>query len=209
MRARFCNSSPALVMTNATNLTVPVLQLQGYANEELASLTFDLTNANGAVSNQPGYMTGAIFNTNTLLFTNDAFKCFDLALEGGLNRVTLHAADLAGNVTTSNFIFNLNYSNKAAPVLRLYWPQNGAQIGGGSFTCRGGRSDGGAVGANQRRGRRQQRGGGDGGAERKLLGGQHPAVCGDKLLDFDRDGHQGKCDDDQHCGRPIQCANQH
>jgi hypothetical protein len=96
-----------------------------------------LNNANGSVSNQPGFMTGAIFDTNSFTYTNDAFKCFDLVLASGANTVTLHAADLAGNLTTSNFVFNLNYSNKPAPVVTLWWPQNGAQISGSSFTWRG------------------------------------------------------------------------
>jgi hypothetical protein len=130
-------NAPILVVTNATNVTIPLLQLQGYANEELASLTFDLTNANGAISNQTGFMTGAIFDTNSFLYTNNSFKCLDLALASGMNRVSLHAADLAGNVTTTNFAFILNYSNKPPPVIQLYWPQNGTQISGPSFTCRG------------------------------------------------------------------------
>jgi hypothetical protein len=50
-------SAPTLIVTNATNLTIPMLQLAGYANEELASLTFDLANANGTLSNQTGVMT--------------------------------------------------------------------------------------------------------------------------------------------------------
>jgi hypothetical protein len=130
-------TAPILVVTNATNLTIPVLQLGGYANEKLASLTYDLTNGNGAISNQPGYMTGAILDTNGILCTNNAFECLDLVLASGVNTVTLHAADLAGNLTSSNFIFILNYSSKPAPVIQLYWPQDGAQIGGGSFTWRG------------------------------------------------------------------------
>ena len=113
------------------------IQLQGYANEELAWITYDLNNANGSVSNQSGFMTGAIFDTNSFTYTNDSFKCFDLVLASGANTVTLHAADLAGNLTTSNFVFNLNYSNKPAPVVQLWWPQNGAQISGSSFTWRG------------------------------------------------------------------------
>jgi hypothetical protein len=67
----------------------------------------------------------------------NSFKCFDLVLASGANTVTLHASDLAGNLTTSNFVFNLNYSNKPAPVMTLWWPQNGAQISGSSFTWRG------------------------------------------------------------------------
>jgi hypothetical protein len=129
--------APILVVTNATNVMVPMIQLQGYANEELASLSFDLSNANGSISNQPGYMTGAIFDTNSFSYTNNSFKCFDLVLASGANTVTLHAADLAGNRTNCTRIFNLDYSSKPAPVLQLYWPQNGAQISGSSFTCRG------------------------------------------------------------------------
>ena len=33
--------------------------------------------------------------------------------------------------------FNLNYSNKPAPVIQLYWPTDGTQISGSSFTWRG------------------------------------------------------------------------
>ena len=128
---------PVLVVTNSTNVMVPMIQLQGFASEELAGLAFDLTNANGAISNQPGYMIGAIYDTNHFLYTNSTFKCFDVALANGRNLVTLHAADLAGNVTTTNFNFTLNYSNKPPPVLQLYWPQNGTQIGGSNFTWRG------------------------------------------------------------------------
>ena len=101
---------PTLVVTNATNVMVPLLQLQGYANEDLASLTFDLANANGTLSNQTGFLTGATFDTNSFSYTNVTFKCFDLALASGLNTVTLHAADLAGNVTSASVLFNLDYA---------------------------------------------------------------------------------------------------
>jgi len=130
-------TAPILVVTNATNVTIPMIQLQGYANEELAWLTYDLNNANGSISNQPGFMTGAIFDTNSFTYTNNSFKCFDLMLASGANTVTLHAADLAGNSTNFAVSFNLNYSNKLAPVVQLWWPQNGTQISGSSFTLRG------------------------------------------------------------------------
>jgi len=130
-------TAPILVVTNATNVTVPMLQLEGYASEELAGLTFDLANANGTISNQTGYVTGASFDRSSFLCTNNTFECLDLALASGVNTVTLHATDLAGNLTTSNFIFHLDYSSKPAPVIQLYWPQDGTQIGSGSFTWRG------------------------------------------------------------------------
>jgi hypothetical protein len=128
---------PILVVTNATNVNIPLLQLGGYANEELATLTFDLANANGTITNQPGFMTGAIFDTNSFSYTNHNFRCFDLSLAVGANTVTLHAADRAGNVTTTNFIFTLDYSSKPAPVIQIYWPKDAAQIGASSFTWRG------------------------------------------------------------------------
>ncbi len=80
-----------LTVTNNTSVMIPMIQLQGYANEELAWITYDLNNANGSVSNQPGFMTGAIFDTNSFSYTNDCFKCFDLVLASGANSVTLHA----------------------------------------------------------------------------------------------------------------------
>jgi hypothetical protein len=130
-------TAPILVVTNNTSVTIPMIQLQGYANEELAWLSYDLNNANGSISNQQGFMTGAVFDTNSFSYTNNSFKCFDLALASGANTVTLHAADLAGNCTNCSVTFNVNYANKPSPVVQLYWPQNGAQISGSSFTWRG------------------------------------------------------------------------
>jgi hypothetical protein len=102
-------AAPILAVTNNRSVTIPMIQLQGYANEELAWLTYDLNNANGSVSNQPGFMTGAIFDTNSFTYTNNSFKCFDLMLANGANVVTLHASDLAGNCTNCTVTFNLNY----------------------------------------------------------------------------------------------------
>ena len=130
-------TAPILVVTNNTNVTIPMIQLQGYANEELAWITYDLNNANGSISNQPGFMTGAIFDTNSFTYTNNSFKCFDLMLASGANVVTLHASDLAGNCTNCTVTFNLDYSSKPAPVIQLWWPVNGTQISGTSFTWRG------------------------------------------------------------------------
>jgi hypothetical protein len=45
---------------------------------------------------------------------------------------------LAGNTTTTNFNFTLDYSSKTnPPVVQIIWPQAGAQIGDSTFTCRG------------------------------------------------------------------------
>jgi hypothetical protein len=56
-------------------------------------------------------------------------------LTNGLNTVTLHATDLAGNVTTTNVSLTLDYSaDTNPPVLTVIWPQDGTAIGGSSFT---------------------------------------------------------------------------
>src|ERR1019366_8125492 len=56
-------------------------------------------------------------------------------LTNGLNRVTIHATDLAGNTTTTNVSYTLNYSgDHTAPVLNIIWPTNGTLISGTNFT---------------------------------------------------------------------------
>ena len=61
---------PILTITapGSNTLNQPVLQLQGYANEDLYSISYDLNNANGSVSNQHGLLTGAIFDTNSFAY---------------------------------------------------------------------------------------------------------------------------------------------
>jgi hypothetical protein len=131
---------PLLAITNPVTGTViqPLIQLQGYSPEALSSLSYDLTNASGLVTNQPALILDQYFDTNTLEFTTNDFQCFDVPLTNGVNTITLHATDLAGNVTTTNFSYTLDYSSATnPPVIQLGWPQAGTQISGSSFTWRG------------------------------------------------------------------------
>jgi hypothetical protein len=133
-----------LVITNPTpgTVTQPVIQLQGYSPEALASISYDLTNAAGLVTNQLAIILGQYYDTNTLEFTTNNFQCFDVPLTNGLNIITLHAADMAGNVTTTNLNFTLDYSGDTnPPAIQLNWPQAGTKISGSSFTWRGWVSD--------------------------------------------------------------------
>jgi hypothetical protein len=135
---------PVLVITSPTNSTVsvPVIQLTGYSPEALAGISYDLTNALGLVTNQQVLITDQAYSTNTCEFTTNTFQAFDVAITNGLNTFTLHATDLAGNVATTNVSFTLDYSSKTnPPVVQITWPQNGAQISGSNFTCRGWISD--------------------------------------------------------------------
>jgi hypothetical protein len=130
---------PVLTVTNPTSTAVsqPMIQVQGYADEALSRLTFDVSNAAGIQTNLTSYITRRYYDLNRLDFTTNWFQCYDIVLASGLNIVTLHAADLAGNVTTTHFIFTLDYSGDTTPpALTMIWPQDGTAIGGSSFTLR-------------------------------------------------------------------------
>jgi hypothetical protein len=54
------------------------------------------------------------------------FECLDVPLKNGLNVITIHATDLAGNTTTTHFNFTLDYlSPRFRPPIPLPKP-NGA-----------------------------------------------------------------------------------
>ena len=131
---------PILTITapGSNTLNQPVLQLQGYANEDLYSISYDLNNANGSVSNQNVLVLNRSFDTNQWRIRTNTFQAFDIGLTPGNNTITLHAMDWAGNMTNVTTNYVLDYSSKTnAPVISLYWPTNGALVGGNNFTCRG------------------------------------------------------------------------
>ncbi|MEI8291817.1 MAG: hypothetical protein WCH99_20300 [Verrucomicrobiota bacterium] len=131
---------PTLTITSPTNntLDVPMIQVNGYSPEPLASFTFDVSNTVACVTNQMGGVTDQHYDTNTWEFTTNYFECLDIPLTNGLNVITLHATDLAGNVTVTNFYFTLDYSGKTnPPQVQITWPQNGTKVNGSSFTLDG------------------------------------------------------------------------
>ncbi len=135
---------PLLVVTNptASTVSVPRIQVQGFSPEALSSISYDLTNATGLVTNQQVLVLDQFYSTNTFEFTTNTFQAFDVLLTNGLNTFTFRATDLAGNTTTTNFSFTVDYSSKTnPPAVQIAWPQNGAQISGSNFTCRGWVSD--------------------------------------------------------------------
>ena len=130
---------PLLVVTNPTTSTVsvPIIQLQGFSTEALSGISYDLNNALGLVTNQQALITDQGYTTNTWEFTTNYFQCYDVPLTTGLNIITLHATDLAGNATTTNFSFTVDYTGKPAPVVEVDWPPAGAQVGGDDYTIVG------------------------------------------------------------------------
>jgi hypothetical protein len=131
---------PAIVITNpaATTVSQPMIQLQGYSGEPLASLYYDVVNAAGGVTNAEGFVTGQEFDTNAFKYTTNWFQCYDIALTNGVNTITLRATDLAGNTTVTNLSVTLDYSGDTnPPVFAVTWPQDGQQISGEQFTLQG------------------------------------------------------------------------
>src|SRR5665213_807381 len=130
---------PQLTITSPTNstVTVPLIQLAGFCPEPLDSISYDLTNALGLVTNQDAGITSQHYDTNTWDFTTNYFEALDIPLTNGVNTIILHATDLAGNMTTLTTNFTLDYTTATNPVVNLYWPQNGTLVCNGNYTWRG------------------------------------------------------------------------
>ena len=128
-----------ITITSPTVSTVsaPMIQLQGFANQNLSSLTFDVQNAAGTLANQTGYVTSRSWDPNLLAFRTSYFQCYDVALAQGLNQITVHATDTTGHTTTANVNFTLNNSGATTPVVSTVWPPAGAKIGGNQVTLQG------------------------------------------------------------------------
>ena len=139
-RLKLDQSPPQLIITNPTNgvVTRPVIQLQGYSREALSSISYDLTNALGVVTNEEAFISDQYFDAAAFEFTTNFFQAYDIGLTNGVNAITLRATDLAGNTTTTNITFTLDYSGKTnPPAVQIAWPQNGAKITGDRFTVDG------------------------------------------------------------------------
>jgi hypothetical protein len=142
--------APVLTITNpviiaASNNAVvikPYVQLQGFANEPLMSLSYDISNATGIATNLDAFVTDQAFDTNKFDSTTNWFQAYDVPLTNGVNRLTLRVSDRAGNMTTTNFNVTLDYSGATnPPVVSLIWPQDGWSVSGTNCTIRGTMSD--------------------------------------------------------------------
>jgi hypothetical protein len=134
-------TSPQLTVTKPPSTTVsqPLIQLKGTCPEPLSAISYDLTNAAGVLTNQQVVLLDHGFDTNIWDITTTTFQAFDVPLTNGINAITLHATDLAGNSTNQLLTVTIDYASKTnPPIVRLYWPQDGAGLpGSNTFTCRG------------------------------------------------------------------------
>jgi hypothetical protein len=133
---------PALFITGPTNSTVamPLIQLTGYSPEALDSISYELSNALGTITNQPVLVQDQHYDATTCELTTNTFQAYDVPLTNGLNVFTIHATDLAGNVTTliTNIVFQAGTN---PPDIQFIWPQNAMKVCGDSFTLNGWTSD--------------------------------------------------------------------
>ena len=133
-------TKPALVAsgnTSVATVSVPVIQVLGFCPERLWSISFDLLNAAGLVTNQQVFVLDQYYDMSIGAFTTNTFQAFDVPLTNGLNTFTIHATDLAGNVGVTNFGVILDYSGKTTPQVQVNWPTNGMIVCGSNFVCCG------------------------------------------------------------------------
>jgi hypothetical protein len=135
---------PLVFVTSPTNVnvTTSLLQVQGCSDESLSSISYDLTNASGLVTNQQILLLNHFYDTNTQDFATHTWQAFDVALVNGMNNITFRATDLAGNTTITNLSITLDCARKTnVPSIALIWPQDRMKVCGTNFTCNGVISD--------------------------------------------------------------------
>jgi hypothetical protein len=144
-------TNPAIASGTATVIK-PYLQLQGFADKPLLSLSYDISNATGLFTNLDAFVTDQALKETATIFTNDFntftnftyafttnyFRAYDVPLATNANAITLRVTDRAGNTTTTNFNVVLDYTTATnPPVVKLIWPTNGMTVSGTNITIRG------------------------------------------------------------------------
>jgi len=120
-----------LVITNPPQRTVgvPLIQLMGRSDKPLAGLTFDVSNAVEVITGKDGSIVDSFFDDSKRAYTTNYFQLYDIHLTNGLNVVTIHAADRAGNTVTTNIEITLDYSIRTNPPnVALEFPLAGDKL---------------------------------------------------------------------------------
>ena len=137
MRVKVDTTAPVLYVTNSIPGDIPVIQIKGYSTKALSSLTYDIVNSDGALSNQPVAIVDQIYDTNNWEMTTSAFQAYDVELAAGDNTITLHAIDWAGHAASTQVDVTFDNSSKSAPSVTVLWPTNGVALCGSTFHCYG------------------------------------------------------------------------
>lgn len=131
---------PSVVITYPTNKITyqPWLQLQGYCNGSMMHLGYDISNSAGTKLNQDALPTDAQgWDGKKFDWTRFCFQAYDIALAPGTNSITFHC-DIAGNYVSTNIeVVFTTVGHTNPPIIKPYWPTNGMELSGQTFTARG------------------------------------------------------------------------
>lgn len=134
-------TAPDVTIDGANPLTTsqPVIQITGQSSEWLSAVTCDVQNASGVFMGQTAVLRPHGFDTATgKLLPSTQFQCYDVELAEGLNTLTLHVEDLAGNVSVRTLQCTFDLQNDhTAPNMTVHWPLSGASVAANEFTLRG------------------------------------------------------------------------
>ncbi len=131
---------PIVTITNPTvHITSqPMIQLQGYTDEDLQSIRYDVVRPSNSVSNEQGHVNSRALSADFFAPNTNYFTCYDIDLEPGTNRIVLRCQDYAGNTSTNIYTYVLNLEqDKIPPMISLDSPRPGARLSGQTFTARG------------------------------------------------------------------------
>jgi len=135
--------APIIRISSPTNsisqpFTLPRMVLRGSCSGDLQGISFDLSNAVEIVTNRIAWKTGEDIEPVHFDVTTSYFECDSIRVTNGINTFTIHASNLAGNTTTTNFSFLVDFSSRTnPPVMQLEWPQDGDFIGISSIAMSG------------------------------------------------------------------------
>jgi hypothetical protein len=134
------HAPPVVTVTNPTETVTsrPVIQLQGYTDEPVQSIRYDVFNASNQVTDVQGFVASQYFDPETRSITTNYFECLDIELGQGTNTIVLRCTDLAGNTSTNTLTYLFTFDqDKTPPMISLDRPVNGREISGDTFTVRG------------------------------------------------------------------------
>jgi hypothetical protein len=135
---------PKVVITSppAGVVDKPFIQIQGYCQQPIAKITFDISNALGVATGFPAEIADQYYDNTVGGFTTNFIECVDVPLTNGPNLISFHVKDFAGNTATTDYSYVLDYSGKTnPPSIQISWPTNGMQLGSSTITVFGHISD--------------------------------------------------------------------
>ena len=118
-------------------LPEPYVQVRGYSESALASLTWTVTSGTHS-TNGRGYVLRQHYDTQQYKLTTNWWQCFDVPLWPGFNRIVVEAVDREGNTNSTTLHYaHLFAPNRVPPAAVVTFPAPGRTVAGAHFTLRG------------------------------------------------------------------------